>query len=387
MVPNIQKTTREQGERQPRVVFGLSEKFWAQAASWSVILFAVVAGAAVLGWFYWTGEGSRGQYGFLSFGRAPVNQAPAAPAAPAAEQPPAAAGRRLLDGLPTDVAPADQRFYAVMIDNMIDARPPSGLSKASLVIEAPVEGGITRFEAFFASDVQVAKIGPVRSARPYYLDWAAEFDAVYAHVGGSPEALDLIAARRPRDLNDFYAGKYFWRDSGRKAPHSTYTSTSLLAKALADKFAAPSRSGIPAAWKFKDGSAPASPGQVAGPTVEYSTANYRAVWKYDAAKNDYQRFQDDDRARDDDGAPIRASNVVVQYNKVRVLDEVGRRRIDTVGKGEAVVFQDGAALKAAWEKDSIKDRTRYYGEDGQEIVFEPGTTWVEVVPVDGKVTY
>ncbi len=379
----MQKTTREEGERRQRVVLGFKDNFWAQAAAWSAIVFSLVAGVAALGWFYWTGE-SGGRTPFFLHKGGEIASRPAAPSpAPA----PAASGRRIIDGAPTDVAEADQRVFAVMIDNMIDARPPSGLARASLVIEAPVEGGITRFEAFFASDSQVSKIGPVRSARPYYLDWAAEFNAVYAHVGGSPEALDLIASRKPLDLNEFFAGKYFWRDSGRKAPHSTYTSTSLLAKALTDRFAGAGPRPQTAAWKYRDGTVQVQPGEVTAVTVDYSTPAYRVVWRYDAAKNAYRRFQNEDELRDDDGAPIRASNVVVQYNKVRVLDEIGRRRIETVGQGQAVVFFDGSAVEATWKKTSLKDRTRYYAEDGSEIAFEPGTTWVEVVPTDGKVTY
>ena len=85
------------------------------------------------------------------------------------------------------------QVYGVMIDNHPEARPQSGLDQAFLVIEAPVEGGISRLLAFFSAEQVLEEIGPVRSARPYFLDWNNELDALYVHVGGSDAALDYIS--------------------------------------------------------------------------------------------------------------------------------------------------------------------------------------------------
>ena len=85
----------------------------------------------------------------------------------------------------------DEPFtYAVMIDNHSWARPPFGLSQASLVYETIVESPITRFLAIFVDNENIKQIGPVRSARPFYVDWVKEFNIPYLHVGGSNEALD-----------------------------------------------------------------------------------------------------------------------------------------------------------------------------------------------------
>ena len=114
---------------------------------------------------------------------------------------------------------ANLQPYAVMIDNHPDARPSSGLAAANLVFEVPVEGGMTRYMAVFDATTTVDQIGPVRSARPYFVELADALGAVYAHVGGSPDGLNLITSLpKFRDLNEFWNGKYFWRSAKRDAP-------------------------------------------------------------------------------------------------------------------------------------------------------------------------
>ena len=140
--------------------------------------------------------------------------------------------RHPLTGAPLEAEMEPPSVFGVMVENSIEAWPLSGVEEAFLVIEAPVEAAIPRFIAFYGEDQEVEKIGPVRSARPYYVDWANEFEALYAHVGGSNAALDLIAYNGTFDLNEFSNGNYFWRATSRFAPHNAYTSTELLQKAL-----------------------------------------------------------------------------------------------------------------------------------------------------------
>src|SRR5581483_6348891 len=108
-----------------------------------------------------------------------------------------------LTGLPVDPSVNKRQVTAVMIENSLDARPQSGLDQAGIVFEALAEGGVTRFMALF-QDTQPDYIGPVRSARPYYIQWLLGYDAAYAHVGGSPDALNDITAWHVKDLNQFY---------------------------------------------------------------------------------------------------------------------------------------------------------------------------------------
>jgi hypothetical protein len=292
----------------------------------------------------------------------------------------------VLDGLPLESASADAGYFAVTVENMIEARPLSGLAAAALVIEAPVEGGITRFLAVYPAAAAVGKIGPVRSARPYFVDWSREFGALYAHVGGSPDALKTLNTAPVRSLNQFYWGKYFWRDSDRKMPHNVYTSVELLAGGAAARYGGQAPS-LPQPWKFKDEAAledrPASSPDI---VVDYSTPTYRVTWKYDRVRNIYRRYQNEDPQRDDAGQAIQAKNVIVQFTKVVVLDEIGRRSIQTAGQGPALVAVDGRTAAATW-KGPVDGRTRYYNEQGAEAEFNAGPTWIEVVPLGSEVAH
>ncbi len=376
---NHPETTQGRPSGFPWVVFR-SERFWKVAAGWSAFCFAAVVSAAVIGWTYWTGSGAAGRPAVAVKVAAPE---PAAVAAPAA----APTKRRVIDGVavPED-APDVARYFAATIDNLSVARPQAGLTKAALVYEAPVEGGITRFLAVFPDDVKADRIGPVRSARPYFLDWASEFDAVYAHVGGSPEALEKIAAYDMLDLNEFSAGKYFWRDENRDAPHNAYTSTVRLVEADQKRFSdrpAPQVAG----WRFKDDAPAAERPENASLSITYGDPKADVVWTYDPATDDYGRAQGGRQQKDEDGTAVRAKNIVVQYMKVSVIDDVGRRRISTVGNGDALIAIDGLAVHGTWHKDDRTSRTRYYDASGNQIRFNAGATWIEVVPEDAKVDF
>jgi hypothetical protein len=358
-------------------------RIWKEMAGLSVLLFVVAIGAGAFCWSMLSGGGFASPLAmFQAFRRDQTTeiQEPVKPAEPVA--------RRALDGKPL-TAPDTSDYAAVMIDNMSPARPASGLSKAVLVIEAPVESSITRFLAYFDLADDVPKIGPVRSVRPYYLDWAAEADAMITHVGGSPEALTKLAASDARDLNEFSAGVYFWRDKERYAPHNAYTSTELMREAVANRYDDHVLAPV-APWKFKDDLAHAEAGPsmpaTKAPTlrVDYRAPAYDVEWIYDAAANDYVRVQGG--APQADGATaLRAKNVAVQFVTTKVLDAVGRRSVDTTGPGEASVFIDGTRMDGTWTRSG--GRTRFLGPDGSEIVFNAGTTWIQVVPIGTELLF
>ena len=158
--------------------------------------------------------------------------------------------RHPLTGEPSAIEIPKPQVFAVMVENSAEAWPLSGLDQAFLVIEAPVEAKIPRLEGFYyLGQKEVEKIGPVRSARPYYVDWAEEFGALYAHVGGSPAALKQITASNDLfDLNEFWHGPNFWREAFRFIPHNVYTSTELLTQAFSNQTSSTDY-GL---WAFKD---------------------------------------------------------------------------------------------------------------------------------------
>jgi len=294
--------------------------------------------------------------------------------------------RRLIDGVEVeDEIKINPPLFAVQIENMVDARPLSGISRANLVYETLAEAGITRLLAFFTADADVSEIGPVRSARPYFLDWAEEFGALYAHSGGSPEALRLIPQYDIWDLNEFAYGRFFWRSKSRYMPHNLYTSTELLNDAFEVR-EGEVKNFTP--WQFKDEvTEEARPTEEGRVKIYFSTKTYEAGWQYNREANDYLRYQAGLIQQDRDGSEVRAKNIVVQFTSVVVLDEVSRKKIKTIGSGDAIVFQDGIRIDGIWEKEARGERTKFFDESGAEIKFNPGVTWVEVVPIGTDVEF
>lgn len=286
---------------------------------------------------------------------------------------PARAIRRHLDGVVVqNLNATNTPVLAVVIDDTVDAQPASGVAAASLVFEMPVEGPITRLLAFYTSESDVSEIGPVRSARPYCADFVKEVNATFTHVGGSPAGLDRIAQLNLRDLNEFSRGKYFWRSGERSAPHNAYTSSELLRKAIDDlKFGA-----VPEyePWLWKDD----SPAEIDPATT--SPPHYPEGWEYDAMRNAYRRPYGKGIYRDADGSEVWAKNVVLMRTDIAVIDAVLRKRIRTTGEGSAVIFQDGKKFDGVWKKKTPASRLRFYAEDGSEIQFNAGLTWIIIGP-------
>jgi hypothetical protein len=272
----------------------------------------------------------------------------------------------------------------VVIENHFDARPLSGVAEAALVYEAPVEGGITRLLAFYDPADEVKEIGPVRSARSYFLDWANELEAVFAHVGGSPAALELLKTGRPRDLNEYFWGRFFWRSDFRGAPHNVYTSTELIREAYDERGFAEDWHGSP--WRFDDASSIAAT-STAEIVIPFSSATYTVRWRWDPVRKIFLRSLGNSAAVDKDGKRETAQNLAVAFVESRVIDEIGRLKIKTVGTGDAMMLRDGNPVIGRWEKPSAAERLRFYGPDGEEFVWRPGRTWIEIVPEEVAVDF
>lgn len=298
---------------------------------------------------------------------------------------------RFIDGMTVPEGRENVLPYAVVIENLSAARPQAGLDKANLVYEMLVEGGITRFLAIFASSEEIAKIGPVRSARTAFLDIVKELGAVFVHVGGSPEALANIPNAGIIDLNQMYNSQYFDRDrerlkKGIAREHTLYTNWIFLSRVGRDKNLAAHGSFTP--WKFDaDALLEERPTEPKSLTINFSTFPYKIEYRYNRDKNTYERYQGETPHVLEDGTAVVVKNVVVQYAPTRVADSEGRLNIDLIGEGPAVVFRNGEAISATWKKDTASARTTYRDANGQDIVFTKGTTWVEIVPDDRDVTY
>lgn len=273
-------------------------------------------------------------------------------------------------------------LYAVSLDNHIDARPVSGLSKAVLVYELPVEGNITRYLGVFERGTEVDEIGAVRSARPYFLDLIAELGpSLFLHFGGSPDSLEKIAStpflREANRDGMGNAGENYWRDTGRDMPHNAYTSSDEVEKMFA------SRTGEARAvstWLMAADPDIDLRGQDDVFTVPISnSANYQPEWRYSRESNIYSRYIRDKQEFDREKNAIETKNVIVMDVAVKMLDEIGRLQVDLVGSGKATVYRNGEKIDAAWRNETGGAVTRFYADDGSEIVLTSGSVWVEVV--------
>ena len=277
---------------------------------------------------------------------------------------------RLLDGTGVgEEHDAMRRPVAVMIDNASDARPAVGIEHATLVYETIAEGAITRLLAIFDPADLPETIGPVRSLRPYFLAWANEVDAIVTHVGGSPQALNEVASRD--NINEFFAGQFFYQESGRIAPHKTFTSRDGIVGAIELFGYATTTNFI--SWEY--GPLPrASSTDASHITIDFSFDNYEAQWTYAVDKNAYTR-----KIGSAAEPTVAAKNIIVMVVPARVVDSELRRDVSYIGEGSVWVIREGKAIFGTWAKKNTSARTRFFDTDGNAIPLVPGTTWVEVI--------
>ncbi|MFC1662899.1 DUF3048 domain-containing protein [Patescibacteria group bacterium] len=300
---------------------------------------------------------------------------------------------RYIDGIEVYSDSENNRWPAgVMIENLLSVRPHYGLSDASVVYETLAESGVTRFLVVYdGAGHDVPKIGPVRSARPYYLEWISEYDGLYAHAGGSPEALQAISGLGIKAINGISSGyQYFWRDPTVGAPHNLFTNSDQLGRALGDMGLLEKKPAYRPSL-FKD-DAPLEDRPVedrVNPKIDFSSYSYEVRYEYDPDRNTYRRFNGGTEQVDANTKELlRVNNIViVKVPEEIYLGEKGRINLNLTGEGELLVFRDGVVIKGHWKKQSRDFRTEYFDSNGNEIYLNRGQTWVEVVPGDREVTY
>ncbi|OPX86796.1 MAG: putative lipoprotein YerB precursor [Pelotomaculum sp. PtaB.Bin104] len=295
--------------------------------------------------------------------------------------PPAAKYSCPLDGAPINEIPV--RPIAVTIDNFSSARPQSGLDQADLVYEVPVEGGITRYLAIFFHG-EAKTIGPVRSARPYLIDLAREWDAVYIHVGQSPQAQAYFAQNKIAHINEMLHSSGFWRDKSRKAPYNLYTGTDSLWQEI-NKLGL-NKKVSPEGYSFRKESE-----GFAGKTAKKLIISYpygRVGYQYDANTGTYLRFLNNSPYKDAiSGIQLSVANVLIQQVSIRPFDSEGRLEVGLIGKGRALLFSDGQVQEGTWQKDSTTHRTRFYDQTGVEMQMKTGKTWIQLISGQLQVSY
>lgn len=306
-----------------------------------------------------------------------------------------------------------RRPLAVMIENHLESRPQSGMSYADVVYEVVAEGGITRFMAVYLCAYPDIQVGPVRSARTYFLDWVLEYDALYAHVGGAntpgpANALGQIIDYDIKDLNQFSIGfPTFWRDYQRlgrsvATEHTMYSTTQKLWEVGNKRSWGPTdekgnrwdKSFVP--WKFKNDAGGGATTKISVPFWN-NQADYLVEWNYDATCNCYNRKNGGiDHTDLVNKKQLQAKNVVVQFlNESRANDGYennlhliyGTNGQKGAGSGQALIFQDGKVIKGTWKKATRLTREKFFDASGQEISFNRGQIWIQSVPTGNTITY
>jgi hypothetical protein len=332
----------------------------------------------------------------------------------------------------------NRRPLLIMIENHVDSRPQSGLSNADVVYEANSEGGITRFMGiFYCNAVRGAAskydIGPVRSARTYFLDLASEYAdyPLYVHVGGSncSAPIDPVTGRAagPCTTNKKaqaleQIGDYGWQNKGtwgdlsqfslsykacrreedrtgdtRATEHTMYCSTTELWNVAASRglsnlteIKKTSWDKNFRLWNFKQADAPSSDLSASKVTFDWwGDSAYSVTWAYDSAKKTYLRLNG--------GVPhidfntkeqLSAKNIIIQFTKeTRSIDSHVHNLYAVVGSGDGVLLQNGARIDITWSKPNRSARTIFKDKSGKEVNFVPGTIWIEILPLGNKISY
>lgn len=306
------------------------------------------------------------------------------------------------------------RPLGVVIENHQNARPQSGLSYADVIYEAVAEGSITRFLAvFYCQDA--GQVGPVRSARTYFLDFISEYGSnpLYTHVGGAntPGPADALSQITQydwtgyNDLNQFSIGfPVFWRDYNRlghetATEHTMYSTTEKLWT-----FAGTSRGltnvdkdGISwdkkfVPYSFTDDAVPTKPtAQAIHLEFWASYKDYFVDWNYDKLTNSYKRNNGGAAHIDlDNNKQLSAKNIVVLFMQQSNANDGYENNVHllykTKGTGKAIIFKDGMEIKGTWSKNNRTSRTLLFDSNGNPVKFNRGLIWFEILPTDGVVS-
>lgn len=289
-----------------------------------------------------------------------------------------------LDGLSYNKDIANRHPIAIIVENHTESRPHIGLNKASIIYEAEAEGGITRFLAIYGPN-DADKVGPVRSARTYFLDWTLEYDAFFAHCGGNMDALDLIPQIGIKDLDQFtYGTQAYWREAENKAiEHTMYTDTNKLRDISKNNGWDVSTSDFESLKFKKDIELDKRPDSYIV-NIDFSNPSFYVSWIYEKESNQYLRKMGGEEHIDRiTKETLKAKNIIIQEVSRRItttrINETGWI-MDTVGSGSAFVVLDGKKIDATWKKISRNERTKFYDPEGKEIELNKGVTWYEIVP-------
>ncbi|MBR1703712.1 MAG: DUF3048 domain-containing protein [Lachnospiraceae bacterium] len=332
----------------------------------------------------------------------------------------------------------DRRPLAIMVPNNPPAMPQYGLSRASIVYEAPVEGRITRLMCVVEDYDDLKYIGPIRSSRDYYIYEAMALDAIYCNWGlAVPYVQDLINSDRVDNISQAVVGiespyepAFSRRSDRRSGGYATeFTAYMWIAEAKPGESADAPESSVkgyikgveskgygktyaesgrfakqgrdPAAYLFADDgrkkyeeypdAQKICPGGTQSNKGGYGQNN--ATFTYDPDDGFYYRSQYGAPQIDElTGKQVAVTNIIFKVCHGEVRDAHDYLKFTVQGTGDAYVFTNGKMIKATWKHEGDYDANHFYDESGNEIILNQGATWLcniwdnykEYATVDGS---
>ncbi|MDA8194247.1 MAG: DUF3048 domain-containing protein [Thermaerobacter sp.] len=299
-----------------------------------------------------------------------------------------------LDPLTGKTSPQHGPLVAVMVENSEYGRPQYGLSSADVVYEAYTEFFYySRYMLLFWGHAP-AVVAPVRSARPYFVSFVHEWPgAAYAHAGASNPAYPMIAQDHIHNLDlDSNAYNLGWRSSTRPAPHNLFSNVQTLMAAARAQWGNPK---IAPHWPFLTNPTAGTP-SVTSVTLTWNPRNTVEQWRWDAPAQGWTRWVKCPECAQNQftqvmglnsGNPVVASNVILEYTHETYLPDpahTGWIQISTHGSGNALMLLGHRVIHGTWQNAGSGQPTRFFMPNGQPARFNPGQTWIEVVPAPGS---
>lgn len=295
--------------------------------------------------------------------------------------------RSYLTGKWVDESVGDHRPIAVMLNNIIDAQPMSGVSEADVIYECVVEGALTRMMGLFENYEGLDKIGSVRSCRNYFVYYALEFDAIYAHYGQSAYAVSLLE----QDFVDNLSGLssigdiVFYRTNDRVAPHNAYASSKGIDAGIEKMgYRTTYRDDYKGKFTFAEDDEIIVPSTASSYDATIMKPGYvinKPWFEYNKDDHKYYRFQYDGPQIDDvNNQQLAVDNVIFQYSAWEQVDDKGYLGFDCHSGGDMIYFTQGKAEKGRWIRyDGDLGSARYYDSEGKEIILNQGKTWICII--------
>ena len=281
-----------------------------------------------------------------------------------------------------DKALLNNRPVVISVENHPDARPQWGLCSSDMVMEMVAEGGITRMLLMYADKSRIPeKVGPVRSARHYFVELVSGFDGIFIHWGASTYAYKEFNKGYCDHLDGKSISSCFYRDKSRYVDleHTGYTKGSAIIETIADKnIRTTLKDGYASPFKFNDSASALSENACTTCSISYS-GSYTYTFKYDSSDKLYYSSLNDIPFVDSDGKQQNFTNLIIIYTDITDLNDAKSRVTFDLDEGNGIYVSNGTYKNITWKKGNATDTLKFFNEDGSELSLNPGRSYIGIV--------